>query len=86
MSFFARGDIPISATQISSKNTPLSWKISPEKIDYKYFYPIFVDGLREADPNARMVATRGCIELLQYSSAKVRECLPQFILPLRSSA
>ena len=71
------------AAHQGSKSGLLAWKIPPEKIDYKYFYPIFVDGLREADPSIRMVAARGSIELLNLSPAKVRECVPQFILPLR---
>lgn len=82
-SFFNRGDIPISFTHQASKHGSMLWKIPPEKIDYIYYYPIFVDGLRDPNEKHRSVAQMGCYELLDLFPEKVKDCLPQFILPLK---
>lgn len=59
------------------------WKIPPEKIDYIYYYPIFIDGLRDPNDKHRSVALTGSYELLELFPEKVKDCLPQFILPLK---
>jgi len=63
----------------------LVWKSDPSALDYKYFYPIFVDGFREANPTVRLLAYLGAVDLLERNPGRVYETLPQIILPLKCS-
>ncbi len=63
----------------------LVWKSDPSTLDYKYYYPIFVDGFRETNPSVRLLAYLGAVDLLERNPGRVYETLPQFILPLKCS-
>jgi len=82
-SFMSRGDIPVILGQAKGVGQSLIWKLDPSHIDYKYYYPIFVDGIRDSNPQVRTLAFLGACDLFERGPNKVLECLPQFILPIR---
>jgi hypothetical protein len=63
----------------------IHWTLHPEKLDYKYFLPIFFDGLREKMDPYRFLAIHGTFDLIEEGSIdQIYDCLPQLIMPLKS--
>jgi len=80
--FYDRGDLPIKLDH--NKNSPcLKWLIEPIKLDYKFYLPLFLDGLREKKDPYRLVAILGSVDLLENGGPKIVETIPQLILPLK---
>lgn len=68
------------------KATPvLKWEIPPEKLDYKFYLPIFFDGLREKQDPYRFIALLGSLDLLESGGIKIVETLPQLITPIKTN-
>jgi hypothetical protein len=64
----------------------IHWTLHPEKLDYKYFLPIFFDGLREKMDPYRFLAIHGTFDLIEEGSIdQIYDCLPQLIMPLKSN-
>lgn len=83
--YYQRNDLPVSLGYGKVTQGSLVWKSDPGVLDYKYYYPIFVDGFRETNPTVRLLAYLGAIDLLERNPTRVFETLPQFILPLKCS-
>lgn len=62
----------------------LTWLIDCVKLDYKFYLPLFFDGLRERKDPYRMIALIGSLDLLEAGGIKVVEVIPQLIMPLKS--
>jgi len=89
---YDRGDLPISIKHGAVKT--VEWKVRPEDLDYSYFLPIFVEGLREkTEPyqfiglmGTRDMISNGLVGSLDASGQKVNKLLPvipQLILPFK---
>jgi len=58
----------------------------PIDLDYKLYLPLFFDGLREKMDPYRFIAILGSFDLIdQGSPDKIYDCLPQLIIPLKST-
>ena len=83
--YYQRNDLPVSLGYGKVTQGSLVWKSDPSVLDYKYYYPIFVDGFRETNSTVRLLAYLGAVDLLERNPSRVFETLPQFILPLKCS-
>lgn len=82
--FYDRGDLPIALEHKGTGNT-INWKLSPQKLDYRHYLPIFFDGLREKEEPYRFFAVRGTFEMLAVGKEKVVNCIPQLIIPIKTA-
>jgi len=81
---YERGDLPIKVVHKNVNN--IHWTLHPEKLDYKYFLPIFFDGLREKFNPFRFLAIHGTFDLIEEGSVdQIYDCLPQLIIPLKTA-
>jgi len=79
---YDRGDLPVKVVHKGVNN--IHWTLHPEKLDYKYFLPIFFDGLREKMDPYRFLAIHGTFDLIEEGSIdQIYDCLPQLIMPLK---
>lgn len=82
--FYIRGDLPVQIYHGASNR--LSWKVDVRSVDFLYFLPIFVDGLREKEDPFRFIAVQGTYDLLQATdSHKLLPVIPQLIIPLKKA-
>ena len=72
--YYERGDLPICLDHRGSK-TLLRWRVSPESLDYHFFLPVFLSGIREtADPHRFMaIKVRWAAHALGNTMGKNRE-------------
>jgi hypothetical protein len=82
--FYDRGDLPISIEHRGTGNV-LHWKVSAEKLDYHHYLPIFFDGLREKEEPYKFMAVQGTFDLLEKGKAKIVNCIPQLIIPIKTA-
>ncbi len=81
--FYERGDIPINVYHSGSLNK-IKWNISPDQIDLKYYFPLFVEGLREKVDPYRFLAILGSFELVEKNQTEdIIEIIPLIIMPLK---
>lgn len=79
---YNRGDLPVKVVHKGVNN--IHWTLHPEKLDYKYFLPIFFDGLREKMDPYRFLAIHGTFDQIEEGSIdQIYDCLPQLIMPLK---
>lgn len=92
--YFKRGDIPVcsAASQSKSKSTdknenqkqfPIKWLCDPDKIDYCYYLPIFIDGLADVNQEIRTLAQHAAMDLIIRGPNKIYAVLPRCILPFK---
>lgn len=62
----------------------VKWWILPEQLGLKYYFPIFLEGLRETEEPYKFLAEQGCIGFIMNPKAKMREVLPDIIFPIKS--
>jgi hypothetical protein len=63
----------------------IKWWIELEKLGYKYYFPIFLEGLRETQEPYKFLAEQGCYGLIARGQGKIKEVLPDIILPIKSN-
>ncbi|CCW68961.1 unnamed protein product [Phytomonas sp. Hart1] len=80
---YERGDLPLSIQHATQR--VLQWKVEVKKLDYHYYLPIFMDGLRELEEPYSFVALRGTIDLLELGGSKILATIPQLIVPLKTA-
>ena len=81
---YDRNDLPIKVVHGTKSTNGIHWTLHPEKLDYKYFLPIFFDGLREKKDPYRSLAIQGVFDLIEEGSVdQIYDCLPQLIMPLK---
>lgn len=79
--YFKRGDIPVCSAitqgktleqkQQVQKQFPIKWLCDPDKIDYCYYLPIFIDGLADKNEDIRTLAQHAAMDLIIRGPNKV---------------
>lgn len=82
--YFKRGDIPVCGAgsqgktleekQQAKKQFPIKWLCDPDKIDYCYYLPIFIDGLADMNEEIRTLAQHAAMDLIIRGPSKVGSC------------
>jgi hypothetical protein len=79
---YNRGDLPLKLDY--GKGTPgILWLIDVNKLDIKFYLPIFFNGLREKQDPYRFIALMGCCDMLNAGGAKIVPCIAQLINPIK---
>jgi len=83
--FYDRGDLPCIVEHGAHRH--LHFLVDPDKLDYHYYLPLFMDGIREQVEPYRFIANEGVRVLLKKgeSNFKVLATIPQLIIPLRAA-
>ena len=72
---YDRNDLPIKVVHGTKATNGIHWTLHPEKLDYKYFLPIFFDGLREKMDPYRSLAIQGVCDLIEEGSVdQIYDC------------
>lgn len=82
--YFKRGDIPVCSAISQSKSKqgqnqanqvqkqfPIKWLCDPDKIDYCYYLPIFIDGISDKSEELRTLAQHAAMDLIIRGPNKV---------------
>jgi hypothetical protein len=88
---YDRGDLPITIKHGAVKT--VEWKVKPEDLDFSYFLPIFIEGLREKTEPYEFISLMGSRGMIQSGlqtvdaagtkAAKLLPVVPQLILPMK---
>jgi hypothetical protein len=84
---FERGDLPCVISQASGKRA-LEWRVEggrAEAVDYKFYLPIFFDGLREEENPLPWLASTGLADLIKAAPHKIAPLVPLLVIPLRNA-
>lgn len=87
---YDRGDLPIMVNHEKGK-TSIAWKgdffkeDSETLFDFKYFLPVFVDGIREKTDPYRFLAIQGTFFLLEQVKDAIIKVIPDLIPPLKTA-
>jgi len=81
---YDRGDLPLQIFH-GAVGGKLAWKVDIAKIDYHYYLPLFMDGIREKEDPYRFIAIQGTYDLLDHGGVKVLPVIPQLIVPLKTA-
>ena len=77
---YGRGELPC----LLEDRGNLSWVCPLDQLDYDYYLPIFVEGLRSSNDTFRFIASQGTRELLQEGQEDaLLRCLPDVVKSLR---
>ena len=80
--YYIRGDLPVQIQHGTSNK--LTWRVDIETIEYSFFLPLFMDGVREKEDPFRFIAVQGAYDLLEAATTdKIVPVIPQIILPLK---
>ena len=84
-SYFDRGDLPLKV--VHSHGVPtIEWIVDPIHLDYTFYLPLFVDGLREKKEPYRLISILASFDLLQKGGGKIIEALPKTVVSMKSNA
>ena len=61
------------------------WAQDPTTLDLHVFLPVFLDGIRESDPDTRFMAVEGTFELLEQAGAQLTDMLGLLVKPLKGA-
>lgn len=61
----------------------IEWIVEPKHLDYSFYLPMFVEGLREKKDPYRLVSILGSFDLLQKGGGKIIEALPKTVLAIK---
>ena len=81
---YDRGDLPLCLKHQGTCNS-IEWRISPGRLDYHHFLPIFFDGIREPFEPHCNIAIQGCIDLIIGNPPKCIPCIPQLIVAIKDA-
>jgi len=79
---YDRGDLPIRVN-FDGAHRSLKWWLDPKELDYKYYLPIFLEGLREKTEPYMFLAENGTIGMIVQGKDKIKDVLPDLIFPLK---
>ena len=79
---YDRGDLPIRVNFDGALRS-LKWWLDPKELDYKYYLPIFIEGLREKTEPYMFVAENGTIGMIVQGKDKIKDVLPDLIFPIK---
>ena len=80
---YDRGDLPLSVSFDGAVRT-VKWWQDPQNLAYKYYFPIFLEGLRERTEPYKFLAEQGCIGMILGGKGRIEEVLPDIIFPIKS--
>ena len=84
---YTRGELPCSIEHRNGAQNGLTWICPVIQLDYEYYLPIFIDGIRSPDEPFKFVARRGTYEMLKeaqgYSHSCIAPCFKEIIKALR---
>lgn len=83
--YLERGDLPARVEQRGGGGNKLVWAQDPTSLDLHVFLPVFLDGIRESDPDTRFMAVEGTFELLEQAGAQLTEMLGLLVKPLKGA-
>lgn len=75
--------MPVSVT-FDGANRNLKWAKEPESIGFKYYFPIFLEGLREVREPYKFIAEKGALGMISRGEKEIPKILPDIIFPLKS--
>lgn len=81
---YDRGDLPIRVNFDGALRS-LKWWLDPKELDYKYYLPIFLEGLRESSEPYKFLAENGTIGMIVQGKDKIKDVLPDLIFPLKKA-
>uniref|UniRef100_A0A7R9U2T4 Uncharacterized protein n=1 Tax=Pinguiococcus pyrenoidosus TaxID=172671 RepID=A0A7R9U2T4_9STRA len=84
---YTRGELPSICEHVAS-GFALSWVAPPPSLDYGYYLPMFVEGLRCKKDPYKFVARQGTLELLEAARGYPERIIPlveRLIPPLRAA-
>ena len=82
--YYERGDLPCKIDQKGVKNK-LAWKGAIESIDFNFWLPVFMDGVREEEEPYQFIAMDGITQLLDHGGSKILPTLPVLIMPIKQA-
>jgi len=82
---YDRGEFPVLIDHNSSFRKAIHWTVSPEKLDYRHYLPLFFEGLRECEYPYSFFAKQGVHDLLFHGCDKVLPVVPHLIRPIREA-
>jgi hypothetical protein len=81
--YYDRGDLPVQI--LHTEGVPLiKWLVNPRDLDYTFYLPLFVDGLREKKDPYRLLSMLACYDLLQNGGGKIVEALPKTVTSIKT--
>jgi hypothetical protein len=57
----------------------IEWIVDPKHLDYSFYLPLFVEGLREKRDPYRMISVLACYDLVQKGGGKIVEAIPKTV-------
>ena len=72
---YERGDLPVRV-DFNGAYRSLKWWLDPKELDYKYYQPIFIEGLRETEEPYCFIAENGTIGMIVQGKDKIKDVLP----------
>lgn len=82
---YQRGELPCSIEHRGTSNG-LTWLCPLKHLDYEYYLPMFVDGIRCTQEPYKFMARQGCHELIEAAQGfpeRILPVVPAVIKPLR---
>ena len=81
---YMRGDLPLRVVHRPSARC-LAWGTDVLSLDFHFYLPLFIDGLKEVEEPYAFIARQGCQDLLLKGGAKILPTVPELITPLKSA-
>jgi len=72
---YSRGELPCSIEHRNGSQNGLTWVCPLLQLDYEYYLPIFVDGIRSKDEPYKFVARQGAAELIDEAKGHETSCI-----------
>lgn len=84
--YYDRGMVPLTLESDGKGGVQVAWKDKKlEEIDYHFYLPLLFDGLCETERPYTSIVELGITSMLEGCPVRVLDCIPQLIMPLKSS-
>jgi hypothetical protein len=82
---YESGEIPIRVSHRGMNG--VTWRVDPSSVDLEHMLPLFFTGITEIEHPYRLLAVRGCEDLIKSarSARALAETLPRLILPIKAA-
>jgi len=82
---YDRGNLPIHVHHAGIGNRA-AWSVTMESLNFSYYLPIFLDGMREKEDPYRFLAIQGAIDMLECgANDKILPVIPQMVVPIKAA-
>jgi Parkin co-regulated protein len=82
--FYERGVVPVCVAHTSA-GIRAHWKSAPGTLDYHFFLPVFMSGLREVEEPFLSLGLHGTLDLVTAAPDKVQRVVPQLAVPVHQA-